>query len=491
MISRATQPTVTNLSILFFATFLLRALVFQLYIRPNKYYHAPDSLDYHSCTLGLTFKGSFCYLDHPTPIYWRTPGYPWFLKQFYAHHRETITSIDFSDAATAQQAALWFQIFLCSFIPLILLFLALALTRSFWIAWMLAWISCLHVGFILNSMTLMTDGLGSILFYLFLYLFYLRFSLIGETARNKYNLSSMIGAAAALALYTWLRPMGEKVDILMTILLLFSGENWKTIWKKIILFGGLFFGLLSPWYIRNYHLTDSCFFWPSGLHLNLFSTSKIVRRVKNISIEKAHQQQSDATTQLTRQRYKEAFIKKTKVPCGYLIHQEIAMPWIRRYPGYFLYDFFVQILCTAFDLYSLQLMHFFHNTYHYEPLERYITEDIPDALYSKPLPISSRLICWLEFFFMLLMWTGIILGFWKFIIAEFISLFRKKSQLPAVTFLWLKLLPLAGAVIAMGGFFGCARLRLPVEPLLLILSLSFWYTVIVKRQPLSSGKIAL
>jgi len=48
-------------------------------------------------------------------------------------------------------------------------------------------------------------------------------------------------------------------------------------------------------------------------------------------------------------------------------------------------------------------------------------------------------------------------------------------------YLWLKAGVMIAAVLGMTGGFGYARLRMPVEPLLVLLSLTFWYYFCYKK----------
>jgi hypothetical protein len=190
-----TQPTAKNLSILFLLSFILRASFFFFFMQHEERYHQPDSNDYHTCAVILGLTKSFTRPDNNDPIFWRTPGYPLFLLPFYQF--QGIKGGDFNANAPAQKQAIWTQIIIVSFIPLILFFLALLLTHSYPIAWITAWLSVFHIGFILASTHLLTDALASFFFYLFLLFFYKNFFIQSKSTNWILNL---IIAAASLGL---------------------------------------------------------------------------------------------------------------------------------------------------------------------------------------------------------------------------------------------------------------------------------------------------
>ena len=100
-------------AILLFVTFIIRAATFYFFVAPNEYYRQPDSGDYHNGALCIAAGNGMTHLGKQEPIFWRTPGYPWYLSWFYSWHG--LRSGDFNANRAAQTAALWVQIVLsCS-----------------------------------------------------------------------------------------------------------------------------------------------------------------------------------------------------------------------------------------------------------------------------------------------------------------------------------------------------------------------------------------
>src|SRR3972149_8850084 len=104
--------------------FLIRAVLMFYFIQPNEYYKQPDSGDYHSCTLSMVTGNGMYRLQTNDPIFWRTPGYPPFTAFFY--WLCGAKSWQFTANSYAQCAAIWTQILISSFIPIVLFLLAIA-----------------------------------------------------------------------------------------------------------------------------------------------------------------------------------------------------------------------------------------------------------------------------------------------------------------------------------------------------------------------------
>lgn len=452
-------------ALLFISAFIIRAAVMFFFIQSNNYYKQPDSTDYHNCAISMAVGRGMHRIDSNDPIFWRTPGYPPFLAFFY--RMCGLRSPSFDKNSYAQCAAIWVQIILSCFIPIILFLLAYTLTQINLIAHILAWISVIHPGLVLASVFLLSEGLALIFFFLFLLFFY------RMIMRKKGQWYLLILAVLSLSAYTWMRPMGEFVGYFCALLLFFatSGSVKKRLFNTF-LFGALFFATLFPWYYRNYKLTGEWFFCPTiGTYLNVFNAPKILRRTTGKNILECHKILSTQAAQAVHKKQVE--LQGTGKYVSNNVCKNVSVPICMSHPWYFIYDWMVESLKTTFDLYSYQLVTIANGSWWYDPIEEYLPDKIAACLYSQKVPLATRAICWLEFIFSIFVWIGMFSGMWIFVIRPLIKGNYKASLLRT----WLTCIPLIGLCIGMTGGFGYARLRLPVEPLILILSLTFWYHI--------------
>lgn len=344
-----TPASTATFFLFFIAAFLIRAGVFYFYIQHEERYCQPDTQSYTMPALTM-YHGYGMVNPHNMPVFWRTPGYPAFLAPFYAFSHSY--SWEFSEHKNAHIAALWVQIFWCSLLPILLYVLAWVLTKSLFIAYTLAIVGIMHPGFILASTFLLTDGPAQIFFIMFLICLFM-------TLRSKRQYSEYVwlaGAALALALYTWMRPMGQFVALAAVIVLFFSHLSLQKKVKHSIFFILVFVALISPWFIRNYQLTGKVFFCPLfGLYFNVFNAPKIRARIENIPHEEAWKRQCKEAEAEVQNEYQEyARTGNNKAIVHEIICMKSAVPWIQNYPHYFIYDWIIEVCKTTFDLYSHQ-----------------------------------------------------------------------------------------------------------------------------------------
>ena len=450
-------------------SFIIRALVMFFLVQPNGFYRQADSVDYHNCAVNIAAGNGMHRIDTQDPIFWRTPGYPPYLAFFY--NLCGLKSWRFEDNTDAHMLALWMQIILSSFIPIILFYLGYIITQTYAIALALAWISVFHLGMVLATTYLLSEGIALIFFYLFLAFFF--HALL--YAPSKIPIVIITGAALSLSLYTWMRPMGEFIGVFAILLLCCaSGGNWKQKSARGLLFAALFFGSLFPWYLRNHSLTGEWFFCPTiGTYLNCFAVPKILRRTLNKPIEECLKiTQTNAGRAVYQKKLR---LRGTGKHVSNSVCKEVAYPIVMKHPWFFMYDWFTEIIKTTFDLYSYQFIPMLDDSYWYDPIEEYLPEKISACLWAHQMPWPMRSICWIELLYSIFLWMGLLGGLWVFIIQRCmhaipVCLFAQSLGKP-----WIVSCMLIGLIIGMTGGFGYARLRLPAEPLMLILSLTFWY----------------
>jgi 4-amino-4-deoxy-L-arabinose transferase-like glycosyltransferase len=459
----------TGLSLVLGA-FIMRALMFGLYIQHNERYRQADTFDYHACAISLAHKLGMVSIANGLPVFWRTPGYPLYLSWFYPALMGTTLNL----YSTAHQWALWIQILLCSLLPLLLWWLAWIITRQRAVAWLVSWVAVFHLGFILSSCFLLSDALALLPLLGSMILFFKIF--LSEQTKNTNMTWLMLAASSCLlALYTWIRPNGQFTFFLFAFLLLFGAWPWRTKIGQIILFAAIFAALIAPWYIRNYQLTKHWFYCPmSGPYLQTFSAPKIMRRLSGQPLEQCIDSLNRQAYQLWRQEQEQALRETPQrfVPREFSCMQA-AWPIISAHPFWFLCDGAREITKTTFDLYAHQLVSCTNGNHVADPVEEFLSIKLKDCLFALPIPQWVRAMCWLEALFMIFLWLGILGGFIFFVLPLFLGSADQHHK--RASWLWLISALLFCGVVGMTGGFGYARLRLPGEPLLIITSLSFWW----------------
>jgi len=480
-----------HLGLIFVVAVIVRALVFGCYIAPHGYYLQADSRDYHYCAHSLALGRGMMRPDNAYPIFWRTPGYPIYLSIFYSIFGPQ--GLDFNQNKMALETSIWVQIFVCSTIPILLFFLALYLAQSMMLAWIAAWIAVFHIGFVLASCYILSDALATVLLLLFFLFFYRSFRLIGEPILHILTDQSMIVdvllAAFFLGLYTWLRPNGQFTVLVSVFILLLGACAWRIKIKKIILFLLLFFSIIGGWYVRNYQLTGHVFFCPmTGAYLQTFCAPRILRTVTGkplmdcMKYLMGHVMQETARETIRLQKEAPHLYVARELVCS-----NIAMPIIKAHPFYFMYDWLREVMKTIFDPYASQIVAFVNNSFSYDPAEEFLFEKINLWLFAQNMPPFLGFFCWLEFFFLLWFWIGLFGGIWLFLIKPLFTPEEASIHTKFYRSLWLKTGFFIGGLVFMTGGFGYARLRMPVEPLMIILTLTWWLWIFNKKPNLKTN----
>lgn len=453
---------------LFLFAFLIRSLVFLIYVQKEERYCQSDSMDYHIAGACIAHGLGMRRPDTQKPLFWRTPGYPAYLSLFYNLYG--LKSFNFSDNSQAQKSSIWLQIFLSSFLPILIFFLGFTITQSYLISIIASWFSVFHLGFVLASTYLLTDALALLFFIIFLLFFYKHFM---NGNKKIINYKHIILSSFALAIFTWMRPMGQFIAIFATLLLFLSNVQLNLKFKSALLFIICFFISISPWYIRNYNLTGKIFFCPLfGPYLTVFSAPKIKSTLENIPLIEAHKILSIQGGQQAEKDNIEANLNNSsKVVCSELSCVKVALPIILAHPFLFIKDWFTEVFKTTFDLYSSQLVSFAANRFKWDPLIEYLPTKIAECLWKQKMSIFMRLICWIEFLTNIILWICFFLGLYFFLLIPLFNWSKINLETKNTAFIWLISIIFAAITVCMTGGFGYARLRLPIESLFIILSL--------------------
>jgi hypothetical protein len=497
---------------LFVFSFLIRAAVFIGYLSKNKNYFQVDSNTYHLIATQISEGNGFCN-EKGTSNFYRLPGYPVFLSIYYK-----IFGPD-------TQNVLWLQILLAALIPISVFLLSFALfPQNILLAKCAGIYSSIHLGLVLYSGFFMSETLFIFLFLIFAILFLscvhlffckekkrksntspklcrylclpepiatsepylLLFEDIFES-EQKEILRCLYGrpdeikisrniffAGLALGLASLVRPVGHYLIILSLLLIIFSRDDLR---QKINLGLTLTLGWLIPvsfWLLRNFLLTGCIFFHtlPGG-HFLYFSASRIAMHEYNCSYEQAKdilRNQVDSLITKEEQNKKRSL---SEIEQCY-VREDLAKQYFKNYPSIAFKLWLTDIFRTTFSLFSSEILYLETDRAEFDYFDKDRTVSSMFSRYIFPKtdkPWLSWLIR-LEIFIFLLLWIGLFLGFLRIFTACIKNWSSSINR--AVLCSWARSLVFIKFFIIIGLAGGYARMRLPAEPFLIILSLSFW-----------------
>ncbi len=481
---------------LFIFSFLVRAAVFTVYLSKNSNYLQVDSNTYNLIATQIAKGNGFCD-EKGIPNFYRLPGYPVFLSVYYKIF------------GTDSKNVLWVQILIAALIPLLIFFLSCILfPKNILLAKCVGIYSSIHLGLVLYS---------GFLFCLSIHLFFCKenqhkstaskklcrylclpepiattepylmlFEDIFESEQNEMlnclykspneikTSRNIFFAGLILGLASLVRPVGHYLIVLSLLLLVLSREDLmqKTNQGLTLIFGWLI--PVSFWLLRNFLLTGYIFFHtlPGG-HFLYFSASRIVMQENNLSYEQAKDFLRNQVDNLTK---KEEQLKKrnlSEIERCY-IRENLAKKYFKCHPGMAIKLWLTDTFRTAFSLFSAELIYLESDRTEpdYFNKDRTLSSMFKKYLFPKTdKPLLSWLVR-LEIFIFLLMWIGLLLGFFKIFMACIKSWSSSANR--ATLCSWVRSIALIKFFIIIGLAGGYARMRLPAEPFLIILSLSFW-----------------
>jgi hypothetical protein len=430
------------LIMLFVAGLAVRAAVFYCYLSRDANYWQIDSATYH--LVGTSFAdGKGIALPNGTPHFYRVPGYSVYLGLFYKFF------------GVSPLAPLWGQIFLAAFIPLLIFMLALAMFPSRRRLAMLAGsYSTVHLGLVLYSGFMMTESL-----FLFFFLGFLLF-LFSYTKNTK----MLAVAGFLLGIASLIRPVGHYVVVLAIICLLLQ----KGLLAERVRNGALLFcGWLIPvamWLARNYLLVGHIFFHtlPGGHFLHL-SASRVVMYAENITYQQARIKvaaEASRAIRLQQRTNKKALSEIER--CN--VMERIAVNHFKKHPLISMRVWLTDMFRASFSLYSAEVLYLASGRQEidYFAKDRTIVDMIHRYLFPETDSLPVKALVWLEILLYALILFGFALGLHRLFTAD--SQADKTIWLVGMSFMALFI------VISLAG--GYARMRLPIEPLIIIFGLS-------------------
>jgi hypothetical protein len=436
--------------------FLLAIFVFALIVRLAFFFaflrHGTnawlpfDSDQYYRIAQNIIADNGMCLVPGEPQMY-RLPGYPLFLA--------------LGLQLGGIERVLLFQLVLSCFIPILIFFLALQLNVSLSCARLTAVLSCVHAGFITYAGMVATETLFLIFLLLFFIIFlpYVRMQWCVTTAHN--SICRMIGAGIFLGIVSLIRPVGHYLVILSVIMLMVGASVCEWLRNS----GALVFGwglLVAPWIVRNFFLTGALLFHSlPGLHFLQYTAAYIV-------MERDHCAYGDARPLLMKQRDEavaQCAMCKRRPLTEYeacCCAQKIAASYVFAYPWFFIKTACVHMLKTCCGLYAAQPL--MTDAYQWPSYTYATTTWTKIKRFLFPAVQHRCLIFFI--YYELLVWLMIIIG----LCGACVSLFYDNIMFCVLA----KTAPYVVLLIGVTLAYGCARLRLPVEPFIIIYSGAGW-----------------
>lgn len=431
-----------GLTIIFLISLTVRGLFFHNFLSHNHNYMVPeDSAQYHAAATTL-LTGQETSTHAWADKFHRLPGYPLILAGCYTFFGPNPIT------------ALWIQVFIASFIPILIYFLALTLfpTTSL-VAFIAGLAASIHVGFITYAGSLMAESYFMIFFLLFLMLF---------LPQKKLFLAGILLGIASI-----IRPVGTPLLALSIFYLLFTRQPIKQKLRTSVSFFTGWVSITGLVLLRNYLACGALFFHTlPGIHFLRYSTASVHKEVHSTSFHEARValantwqnniQEQEAATQQTLNEYQRCNVAE-KITCKYFI----------EYPLISIKHFCINIIKTTLGLHASYLQfvdtkELFEHATSWGVWERV-------RIYFPPHVKSWFLIpmIYSEIIFLFLMLLGV-LGFsiracfsWKWFEQAFLTV------------------PWAGLFIGLTLGAGCARLRLPADIFLIMLASCFWVKMLI------------
>lgn len=481
---------------LFLLSLAIRFLVFHFYLdksgasfehwETNKKYWQIDSNTYHKIAVDIAENKGISVNDEPN--FYRLPGYSIFLSLYYK-----LFGID-------TKKALLVQIFLASFIPILIFLLSLVLFPSFvLLAKISSLYSVFHLGLVLYSGFFMTESLFIFLFLLFCILFFSSFHFFfcirdiktfyyrflacdedicsgpgfqeltqkieveSEKEYKIFTLNKLFFAGIFLGLASLVRPVGHYLIFLSILMLIFSRGLFKDKIKKCIT---LFIAWLIPtsiWLIRNYMLLGQLFFHtlPGG-HFLYFSATRVAMQPLNANYYQARKIIENELVDLVKKEEKDLGRNVNEIEyCN--IRMNLAVKYFLKYPIITVKHWLKDILRTTLSLYSSELV--FIESGRKAP-EYFSKKHTIWTMFKRHLfPKTKNMFLKFLIYFEIVTFFLILLGFLLSLIYSFLN---------GIFCSWFKVLPFICLFLIVSLAGGYSRMRLPIEPFFIIFSFSFW-----------------
>lgn len=429
---------------------LLRALFFIYLLKNNACVISFDSGHYHNAAVQIA-RGKGLSNADGSPHFYRLPGYPLFLAACYKIFGQN------------PLRAIAAQIVVGSVIPLLVFLLVLQLfPAGLLYAYGAGIITALHPGFLILSGLIMTETLFIFFFLLFLILF---FRLIFIKPENIYATASYAGIFLGLA--SLIRPVGLPILLLSCAIIFYIIPRWRRKFMLAAIMTSSWLMFVCMLFLRNFLLTGLIFFHTfTGPHLLNHGAIRVVMDAEHVTYDFARRQVYD--------RYESLLIQvglgkleSVKEPVRAQVAHDLALDIFQKNRWSTAKILLINCIKTTFALYSSELL-FVDSCGSLPPYQ--IVRSVKDIILRFLLPTVNNPAIIFVIYGEVIMSFVLIVGFLGFCYqALWHHNFRRQV---GVSLLFIMLFVLLSAIC------GFARLRLPIEPLIIMGATMFlidWY----------------
>lgn len=452
------------LVILFAVALGVRAAVYAGYLSQRGNYWQVDSLTYHLVAQGVA-GGKGISQPNGTPNFYRLPGYPLFMGACYKLF------------GVKPEAALWVQVVLASLIPALIFLLGLALfPQQVLVAKLAAAYSAVHIGLVLYSGFFMTESLFLLLLLWCLICFF----------RREENPKLLAISGFMLGLASLVRPVGHYAVVIMLLILLATARDWHQRLRNTIIFLVSWLGPVAIWLARNYLLMGHLFFHtlPGG-HFLYLSAARVAMAAQECTYVQARLQLGSEINQQVRTREQVEHRKLSEIErC--IEYEKLARSYFLKNPLITLRVWATDIFRTTFSLFTAELLYLssgrkqiaYFDTSHTltTMIKRYLCPETDNA--------ALRYLVWLEILLSALVLMGVALGLYR-VFGTTAALADRQA--------WLSGMSIGALFITLALAGGYARMRLPVEPFIMLFSAYGYVTMFarttVKKKRVSRKKV--
>lgn len=437
---------------LFIVSFVVRLLFFSAFLKNNSLQLAFDSGHYHAAALSLVEGKGFTNVDGSPHVY-RLPGYPIFLAAGYAlsNHNVTVT--------------LLVQCLLASFIPLLVFGLAVVVFPTIpVVAYVSSFVTVMHVGFLTFAGMIMSETL-------FTFFFLMCLLFVCGVIRGWWRWWALVGSGLNLGIASLIRPSGPLLLMAAIILLLLCLRPYRYAIKAALIFCGSWLAVVGMWLARNFLLTGSLFLHTlSGPHLLNHGAARVVMMAHRCSYQEA---QGIVTASLEQRIHEQTVHKQRPLyeweRCP--ITEKFALQTLLSYPWQTMHLCVNNVAKTLLSLYSSELLFIDSGG----QLPAYTSQpDVSDMFMRFLCPrLHDIRIVWI-IYFEIFMHLFILLGLFGFFV-----IMLRYHWIPDRIVLYL--LMFACLFILPTCICGFARLRLPIEPIFIMLSVRFWLFILERE----------